>query len=460
MRFVYLFHIILLVVSINARAQNTEVHEFVLDNGLQIRVQEDHRAPVVVSQVWYKVGSSYEYGGLTGISHVLEHMMFKGTQKYPAGQFSRIVAANGGKENAFTGDDYTAYYQRLERSKLAISFKLEADRMRNLKLTDEEFKKELQVVLEERRLRTEDKPRAKLYEHFMAMAYSNSPYRNPVIGWPDDIEHLTVDDLKTWYGYWYAPNNAVVVVVGDVRPQQVLALAKKYFGSVKASSIKALKPQAEVEQLGIRRMTIRLPANLPYLLMGYKVPVLNSVEHEWEAYALEVLSGILDGGDSSRLASRLVRGQQIAISAGAGYDLYGRLPSLFMLDATPTKGVGLAELEQALRAQVEDLQEHFVSPEELERVKAQVLAHSVYERDSSFNQAMQIGRLEAVGLGWRKINDYIERVNAVTANQIQSVARKYLIEDHLSIAILDPLPLGDKQKMEPEQSVKGGRYAN
>ncbi|RLA16340.1 MAG: insulinase family protein, partial [Gammaproteobacteria bacterium] len=323
----------LFCLPISAYGSSVKVHERIFDNGLKVLVKEDHRSPVVVSQIWYKVGSSYEPGGITGISHMLEHMMFKGTEKYPAGEFSRIVAENGGRENAFTGRDYTAYFQTMEKSRLEVSFELEADRMRNLHLDPDELKKELEVVTEERRMRTDDKPRSKMQEFFMAMAFANSPYKNPVIGWPSDIANYQVDDLQAWYQRWYAPNNATLVVVGDIKPDEVFLLAEKYFAEIKPSELKAVKPQAEIQQQGIRKTTIKLPAKLPYILMGYKVPVLNSAENETDVYALEVLTGILDGGASARLASRLVRGKQIAVSAGAGYNLVSRLPELFMLDA-------------------------------------------------------------------------------------------------------------------------------
>ena len=210
---------VLLCLPVFTTNAETKVFEHTLANGLKVLVKEDHRSPVVVSQVWYKVGSSYEPGGITGISHMLEHMMFKGTDKHPAGEFSRIIAENGGDENAFTGQDYTAYFQTMEASRLAVSFELEADRMRNLHLLPEELKKELQVVTEERRMRTDDNPQAKMQEQFMTMAYSNSPYKHPVIGWPADIANYTVEDLQAWYQRWYAPNNATLVVVGDVQAQ-------------------------------------------------------------------------------------------------------------------------------------------------------------------------------------------------------------------------------------------------
>ncbi|MEO5574085.1 MAG: pitrilysin family protein [Gammaproteobacteria bacterium] len=428
-----------------------------LDNGLKLVVKEDHRAPVVVSQVWYKVGSSYEPTGLTGVSHVLEHMMFKGTAKHPPNEFSRIIAANGGRENAFTGRDYTGYYQQLENSRLPISFELEADRMRNLLLPEEEFAKEVKVVMEERRLRTEDDPEALTYEHFNGVAFISSPYHHPVIGWMDDLENLNVADLKQWYATWYAPNNATVVVVGDVNPQEVLSLAQQYFGPLKPSKLIPLKPRREIEQKGIRQITVKAPAELPYLLMGYQVPVLKTAGKDtaWEPYALEVLAGVLDGGDSARLSKYLVRDSQIAASAGAGYSLYARLQDLFMLDGTPAQGHTITELEQALRTQVKRLQEEKVSDAELARIKAQVVASEVYARDSTMSQAMQVGTLETVGLDWRLIDDYVAKVSAVTAEQIQQVARKYLIDDHLTIAVLEPLPIDPNAPPRAAQGAAG-----
>jgi len=433
-----------------------QVHEFNLDNGLKILVKEDHRAPVVVSQIWYKVGSGYEHDGITGVSHVLEHMMFKGTEKHGPGEFSRIIAENGGKENAFTGRDYTAYFQQLEKSRMEVSFEMEADRMRNLLLPKEEFAKEVKVVMEERRMRTEDNPQALTYEQMNAAAYTNSPYHHPIIGWMQDLESLETADLATWYQRWYAPNNATLVVVGDIDPQQVHKLAKKHFGSLKPSNLKQPKPRTESKQRGIRRVTVRAPAKLPYLLMGYKVPVLKTAAVEWEPYALEVLAGILDGGNSARLSKNLVRKQQLAASAGAGYNLYSMRQILFLLDGTPAQGHTTTELEKAIRSEIEQLKTEPVNEQELARIKAQVIAGKIYEQDSPFYQAMQIGTLETVGLGWQRVDEYSDKVLAITASQVQEVARKYLIDDRLTIGKLDPLPLdnntnsnkqGDKQNV-------------
>lgn len=422
-----------------------EAREFVLDNGLKVIVKPDARAPVVVSQVWYKVGSSYEPGGLTGISHVLEHMMFKGTAKYPDGEFARLVAARGGTQNAFTGRDYTAYYEQLHKRHLELAFQLEADRMRNLLLTPEDFEKELKVVMEERRLRTDDDAQALTFERFNAVAFLNNPYRHPVIGWMGDLKDLALADLRHWYDTWYAPNNATVVVVGDVDPEQVLKLAKQYFGPLPPSELPTLKRRQEPDHEGSRSVVVRAPAEVPYLVVGYQVPVLRTTDSDWEPYALTVLAAILDGGDSARLSRELVRGAQLAASAGASYNAFSRLGDLFLLDGTPSDGHTVAEVDQALRDQVRRLQEATVTPQELERVKAQVYADKVFELDSLFAQAMRIGLLETVGLDWRLWDAFAERMRKVTPEQVQEVAQRYLLDDRRVRAELVPLPLEDEK---------------
>ncbi|MDX5411387.1 MAG: insulinase family protein [Thauera sp.] len=436
------------------------VHEYTLDNGMKLVVKPDHRAPVVVSQIWYKVGSSYEHDGITGVSHVLEHMMFKGTEKHGPGEFSRIIAENGGRENAFTSRDYTAYFQSLEKSRLPVAFELEADRMRNLRLDAEEFAKEVKVVMEERRLRTEDNAQALTYEQFNATAFINSPYRNPIIGWMDDLEGMRLEDLQHWYERWYAPNNATLVVAGDVEPDAVYKLAKRHFGAHEDGRIEPTKPRREVAQRGQRHITVKAPAEVPYLIMGYKVPVLLTAEEEWEPYALEVLAGILDGGDSARLTRDLVRGRQIAVSAGAGYSLYGRQESLLMLDGAPAAGHDVDALESALREQIAQLRDAPVTAAELERVKAQVLADHVYQQDSVFYQAMQIGTLETIGLGWRRMDEYLPRIQAVTAEQVQAVARKYLVDERLTVAVLEPQPMDADARARARAAAMGGGHGH
>lgn len=427
------------------------VSEYQLDNGLKLIVKEDHRAPVVVSQVWYKVGSSYEYNGITGISHQLEHMMFKGTENLGPNEFSKIIAANGGRENAFTGRDYTAYFQTMQNDRLEVSFRLEAERMRKLVIDGAELEKEHEVVAEERRMRTDDNPQSLLREAFNSTAFVNSPYHHPVIGWMSDIKNYNVADLEQWYQKWYAPNNATVVVVGDVEAEAVYQLAQQYFGPLKAETTALVKPQIEIEQRGKRNIEVKAPAELPYFMMGWKVPVVKTVEPElaWEPYALEMLAGILDGGNSARFARELVRGEEIAASVGAGYGLFSRLADVFIVVGTPAKGITVDQLQQAVMAQLEKVKTELVTEKELNRIKTQVVANAVYERDSVFYQAMQIGMLETVGLEWQLSDAYVENVQAVTAEQVQAVAKKYLIDTGLTVAELVPTSLDVNKEVMP-----------
>lgn len=425
------------------------VHEFTLANGLKVLVREDHRAPVVVSQIWYKVGSSYEPSGLTGISHLLEHLMFKGTPNVPGGEFSRLIAANGGDENAFTSRDFTAYFQTLEKERLELSFRLEADRMRHLLLKPEDVTREAQVVAEERRLRTEDQPEALTQERFHAAAYITSPYRNPIIGWMQDIQSIRPDDLKRWYQQWYAPNNATLVVVGDVDPARVRELAEKHFGPLPPSDLTPPRLEQDIPQLGERRIAVKTPAEVPYVALGYKAPTFKTATEDWEPYALDVLDGVLDGGNSGRISRNLVRGSQVAAAAGTGYNPTARLEELFVLAGNPAPGRTNTELEQALRAEVTRLREELISQEELARVVAQVAATDVYQQDSLFYQGMRLGTLETVGLGWNRLDDYVQRIQAVTPEQVRAVARKYLTDDRLTVATLEPLPLDGRRPSVP-----------
>ena len=434
-----LWILLLCLFSLPAQAAGEKVEEFMLDNGMKLIVKPDHRAPVVVSQVWYKVGSSYELPGATGVSHVLEHMMFKGTNKVPPDEFSRIVAALGGSENAFTGIDYTAYFETLSKQHLERALELEADRMQNLRLDEKEFKRELAVVREERRLRTDDDPNGLLWEQFRAVAWRVSPYRNPVIGWMHDLEVMTVADLQKWYQQWYSPDNALLVVVGDVDPAEVLALAKKHFGPVPARKREAWRQHPEPEQQGPVRMTLKVPAEQPVLVMGYKAPAMVDLKDPAEAYALMVLNSILGDGDSSRLSAAVVRDQGLAVSAGSSYDPFSRLSGLLEIEAVPAQGVDLDELEAALRAQAKRLQEEPVSRKELQRVINRTLAAKVFARDSMFYQAMLIGMRETNGYDWRSLDEELKHIRAVTPQQVQAVARKYLVEQRLTVARLEPV---------------------
>ena len=437
--------LLFLTVPLPARANP---YEHTLSNGLRVIVREDRRAPTAVHMVWYRAGGMDEVSGTTGVAHVLEHMMFKGTPNVGAGEFSRRVAAAGGRDNAFTSKDYTAYFQQVPKAQLAQMMQLEADRMRHLNLDAGEFAQEIKVVMEERRQRTDDSPHARLGEQLQAVAYQTHPYRVPVIGWMNDLENMTVQDARDWYRRWYAPNNACVVVVGDVDHQAVFKLAQMYYGRVPARALPARKTPDEPEQAGIRRFTLRAEAELPMLIMAYKVPVLRDVENDVDPYALEMLAAVLDGHDAARLTTRLIREQQLAVSAGASYDSLARGPGLFYLSGAPGEGKTRADLEAALRAEIARIAEDGVAPDELARARAQLVAGQVYKLDSMFAQAMEIGQLEAVGIPHRQGRRIIEIFQAVTAEAVQGVARKYFVDERLTVAELDPLPSAQRKEAE------------
>ena len=416
-------------------------YEKTLANGLRVIVREDHRAPTVVHMVWYRVGAMDETDGSSGVAHVLEHMMFKGTSSVGPGEFSKRVAAAGGRDNAFTSLDYTAYFQQVPIRALPEMMSLEADRMVHLKLDAKEFAQEIKVVMEERRLRTDDDPQALVHEAMNAVAFEEHPYRRPVIGWMNDLEHMSYRDARDWYRRWYAPNNAFVVVVGDVDRAAVFALAQKNYGGIRRHVLPARKPYAEPKQLGIRRLRVKAPAKLPYLAMAWKVPRLKDAEGDREPYALEVLAAVLDGDDAARLSKDLVRGQKIAQTAGADYDPVLRGEAQFIMDGQPAEGKTVADLEAALRAEIRRIQDEGISAQELARVKTQTVARQIYKRDSMMGQAMEIGGVEASGLGWRDIDRMQEKIRSVTPEEVQAVARKYFDDDLLTVAVLDPQAL-------------------
>jgi zinc protease len=415
--------------------------EHQLANGLRVIVKEDRRAPTAAHMVWYRAGSVDETNGTTGVAHVLEHLMFKGTPSAGPGEFNRRVAAAGGRDNAFTSRDYTAYFQQIPKQKLEEMMQLEADRMRHLTLDAKEFAQEIKVVMEERRLRTDDQPQAMLFEQMSGVAFQSHPYRVPIIGWMNDLENMSVQDARDWYERWYVPNNAYVVIVGDVDHAQVFKLAEKYYGELKSRPLPLRKPQDEPVQTGIRRLTVKAPAELPVVLMSYKVPVIRDVEKDIDPYALEMLSAILDGHEAARFSKHLIREQRLAVAAGVGYDTTSRGPGMFYLQGSPSEGKTRAELEAGFRAELASIQQDGVADDELARAKAQLVASQIYKLDSMFAQAMEIGQMESVGISHKLNRRMIEKLQAVSAEQVQAVARKYFGDDQLTVAELDPQPL-------------------
>lgn len=416
-----------------------QVQEFHLKNGLKILVKEDHRSPVAVSMLWYNVGSADEPGGITGVSHAIEHMMFKGTTKYKQGEFSRIIASLGGQENAFTTNDYTGFYERIAANHLAQCFELEADRMQNLLLDPAEFAKEIKVIQEERRMRTDDNPQGLTFERLFSTAHLTAPYNHPVIGWMSDLKQMSVDDLKSWYQTYYRPNNATLVVVGDVKPQEVYTLAERYFGKIPAKPVPARRSQMEPPALGKKWVEVNAPAQLPLLMMGYMTPSVKTAKIAWEPYALELLTAIMDAGDSARLNKHLIKGSQVASGVDVYYNLYSRYPSEFVFMASPSMDHSMEDLQREIQNQINALKTTLVSKTELDRVKKQIIAQKTFEKDAIFSQAMELGLLETVGIGWRASTSYTKSIEQVTPEQILQVAKKYFTENNLTVAVLNPI---------------------
>lgn len=426
---------LLMVLSCQSYGQ---VQEYTLNNGLKVLVKEDHRAPIAVSMIWYKVGSADEPGHLTGVSHAIEHMMFKGTPKFPVGFYSKAIAEQGGQDNAFTNNDYTAYFTKMDASRIATSFEMEADRMNHLLLDDKEFSKEIKVIQEERRLRTDNNPQALTFERFLATAHLSAPYHHPVIGWMSVLKQMKIEDLRAWYQQYYAPNNATLVVVGDVNPQEIHALAQKYFGAIPQKTIMPKRSQQEPPALGKKSILVKAPAKMPLFLMGYTVPSVKTAKNPWEPYALELIAGILDAGESSRFARNLVRGKQVAANAEVHYNLYTQYQSQFTLYGTPSQMHSVEELQHDLSAELDALKNTTISEKELQRVKNQIIAQKTYEEDSVFGQAMQLGLLETIGLGWKSADSYTQAINSITPEQIQQTAQRYFQSNELTEATLVP----------------------
>ena len=433
------FFIVFTQLSWAVGPESSDTHEYRLSNGLKLIVREDHRAPTVAHMVWYRAGSMDEVNGKTGVAHVLEHMMFKGTDKVKAGEFSRLVAAVGGRENAFTSRDYTAYFQQVEKSKLEDVIKLEADRMSNLNFDDAEFLKEIQVIMEERRLRTEDNPSSLLNESLMATAYMSSPYRHPVVGWMNDLQNMRASDARDWYRSWYAPNNATVVIAGDVDAKKVLSLVESYYGVAPTHELPVRKPQIEPIQKGIKQVQVKAPADSAQLAMAWKVPRLepNKLDDP-EPYALELLTAVLDGYDNARLNRVLVKQEKVVNDIGVEYDMVSRGPELFLIGATMAKGKTVAQAQASIRKALDDLKQKGILESELKRIKVRILSEQIYKRDSIFGQAMEIGSTEMAEISWKDIDYMLKKMQTITPEQVQAVAKKYLVDDGLTIAVLDP----------------------
>lgn len=425
-----------LFVGQTSSAHAVEPKEFTLSNDMKVILVEVPKAPVATVQVWYKVGSRNEVMGRAGLSHMLEHMMFKGTTKYPKGTFSRLIRKNGGMDNAFTSQDFTAYFENLAADRVALALELEADRMQGLILDANEFKTEREVVKEERRLRNEDDPQGALVEALFSQAFMNHPYHWPVIGWFSDLDAMNLDDLQRHYDTYYSPNNATLLVVGDIKADTLLPTIARLFEPIpKGPSPKPLAV-AEAQQRGERRFLLKREAQVPFVMMGYRVP--NHASDD--SYALNVLESILSHGKSARLYQSLVYEQKTALAVGADYGLMQADPGLFYFYAVVKPGEKVEAVEEAVIKEIHRLQIEPPSEIELQRAKNQIEASHVFEQDSNFRQAMLLGEAETIGAGWRKVSQFVERTRAVTAQDVQRVAAQYLSADARTTGTLIPQP--------------------
>jgi zinc protease len=444
-----IFFLYFLFIPLSEAGLREQVFETLLPNGLKVILLENHKAPLVTFQVWYRVGSRNEAWGKTGLSHMLEHMMFKGTEKVGPEEFSRIIQENGGDDNAFTSHDYTAYFENLSADRVQVAIDMEADRMQNLILREEDFRTERMVVMEERRLRTEDNPQAVLTEQIMATAFQTHPYHWPIIGWMEDIARFALEDLKAYYKTYYNPVNAFLVVVGDFKKEELLPKIEKAFGSYTKGVAPIQDRDKDPPQIGERRILVKKEAQLPTILMAYHVPNL----HDSDSYILEVIATLLSGGKSSRLYQSLVREKRLVLSADADHDLVSRDPSLFALSADLLPGKEVSEVEKAFDQEIERLQREPVGKQELEKAKNQIEASFIFGQDSIFYQAMLLARHE-IAISWKAIDDYLPSIRKVTPEDIQRVAKKYLSPDNRTVGILIPLPLKEGKPVPEGAPIK------
>ena len=425
---------------IGARAKVFDPVTFTLDNGLQVVVIANRRAPIVTHMIWYKVGAADDPQGKSGLAHFLEHLMFKGTETMEPGEFSEIIARNGGQENAFTGQDYTGYYQTVAKDRLELVMEYEADRMTNLRLSDEVVLPERDVVLEERRSRIDRNPSSQLGEALSAVLFLNHPYRLPAIGWEEEIVTLTSVDAIEFYRRWYAPNNAVLIVAGDVEPEEVRALAETHYGAIPAREVPVRQRPQEPEQSAARRVILESErVRQPSVTIRYLAPSYHAGASE-HAEALQVLDEILGSGSTSRLYRSLVVEQAIAVGAGSGYGASALDLSSFTLYGSPRPDVPVEQVEDALRQEVARLLEDGVSEEEVEVAKRRMIAQAVYARDALNTGPRIFGRALTTGQTVADVEAWPERIAAVTAEQVNAAARAVFDDQHSATGVLLPKP--------------------
>lgn len=435
----YIVAAALLLTTMSAVADEQDIKHFILKNGISLYVISDHRTPLAWFQIWYNVGSADETNGITGISHALEHMMFKGTQKYTDGSIAKIVSDNGGEQNAFTSRDYTCYWQRFPTDKIELSFDIESDRMQNLILRDDDFDKEKQVILEERKMRVDNNPDMLNYEQFAAAMFLAAPYQEPVIGWQRDIENLTVTDLRKWYDSWYKPANATIVIAGDVNPQEMLGLANKYFSNIKPGVLAKRVDLKKVPQFGKKTLTVNAPAQNNSFILGFSAPSIREAEDKSDIYALTLLNTLLSGGENSILTRKLQREKQVALEISSYYSPFAKHDGAILFSAIPSAGISSVELENFLWQELQNVINEPIAAEKIAIAKTQIIMAERYEKEQALDRAYNVGSISSIGLSMHDYEIFIQQLQQVTAAQIQQVAKKYFNINHATISYLEPI---------------------
>ena len=426
------------MMALTASASTT--HEFSLENGLKVVVREDHRAPVTTSQLWFKVGSSQEPPGQSGLSHALEHMLYQGSSKTCAGETSAILERLGAAENAFTSNDYTTYHQTLAPDHLGVSFELLADLMTTAHLRTDAFATEIEVIKQERRERTDDVPHGLAMERLQAIAFPSSAQATPTIGWMHDLQRMSAPQLREWYQRWYAPNNATLVIAGDVRLDQIKPVVERYFGGIPRKTLPEVYAPLELAEPGERTITLHQAIHAPQLLMSFNLPSLTTAPDRRTVQALRLLDILLAGSNSARLKKHLQFNEELFSQISSGYNPFNRGDSLLLLSAqlNTHQQITLDQAQARIWQVIEHLKTTPLDPEELERARTVLIANQVYEQDSIESQAVRIGTLESIGLSWRLMDEDIEALNQVSAKDIQQAAATYLTRQRLSVAYLLP----------------------
>ena len=408
------------------------IHKHKLSNNLELYIKQDKRAPVVLSQIWYKVGSIYEPANITGISHMLEHMMFKGTDKYTKEDMNSLVENNGGVQNAFTSFDFTAYYQFWHKKNLELSLSIESSRMANLKFDDAEFTPERKVVIEERNLRVEDKPFGYAFEQFMKLAYKTESRHTPIIGWMEDIKNYKLDDLKNWYQQNYAPNNAAIVIVGDVEPKEVIAKVESHFGNIPQSNITPKKTDKSILNTGYRHTAIqKSPNDLDAAILGYITPSLTTDFEKNDPYALMILNTVLGSADASILQKEMVRDNSYCCHIDTEYSPFINGEDIFLITAIANQPHTLAEIQSKVEEIIDNLKVNGITQEQLDRAKVTIKADKVFSMDSMETQANRIGTLACMGLDVDYYR-YIDELYKVSTDDVSRVLNKSFAKENLA----------------------------